>query len=52
MAFLFKCKSADKYQAKQPPKCNSGSGCVICNQKWAKAQKGQNGKVPGKKSKH
>ena len=37
--FLFKCKSADKYQAKFAPKCNDGKGCVICNQKWAQAQK-------------
>jgi hypothetical protein len=37
MSFLFKCKSADKYQAKFPPKCNGGDGCVICNRKWGKA---------------
>jgi len=46
MAFMFKCKSADKYQAKQPPKCNGGAGCIICKQKWAAAQKKvANGKV-------
>lgn len=53
MSFMFKCKSADKYQAKRPPKCNGGEGCIICKQKWAAAQKkAANGKVSGKKSKH
>jgi len=54
MAFMFKCANADKYQAKQPPKCNNGEPCVICKQKWAQAQKAKvsNGKVPRKKSKH
>ncbi len=39
MAFMFKCANAAHYSAKQPPRCNGGKGCVICNQKWAKAQK-------------
>jgi len=39
MAFMFKCKSADAYQAKRKPQCNDGDGCVICNKKWAAAQK-------------
>jgi hypothetical protein len=40
MAFLFACKSAKAYQAKSAPKCNGGEGCMVCNQKWARAQKG------------
>lgn len=39
MSFMFKCKDADAYKAKQKPKCNGGKGCVIRNQKWARAKK-------------
>ena len=42
--FMFKCTGAARYTGKQAPKCNGGHGCVLCNQKWAKAQKNVSGK--------
>lgn len=29
-----KCRHADKYQAKAPPRCNGGVGCYCCWSKW------------------
>lgn len=46
MSFLFKCKSADKYQAKSSPKCNGGDGCVVCNRKWERANAAGKGQRP------
>lgn len=31
---MLKCKSADKYEAKDPPKCDNGRGCEFCRNKW------------------
>lgn len=32
---MLKCKYADKYQAKHPPKCDGGRGCEACKAKYA-----------------
>jgi hypothetical protein len=34
---LDKCKGADKYQGKFPPRCNWGDPCRVCREKYAAA---------------
>lgn len=31
---MIKCRSADQYQAKFPPRCNLSEPCDVCAHKW------------------
>lgn len=35
---MLKCRSADRYQAVRPPRCNGGRPCDACRRKWLTAQ--------------